>query len=123
MGDLSLTEQSRRLAKRLAAIPAEIIRTTQPVLVSCANDLARVAKALAPKDTGALVESIVVTAPGETTPPYAEGGGQRTAGPNQALATVGNPTQRHGHLQEFGTVKQAAQPFLRPAERLTHEKN
>jgi HK97 gp10 family phage protein len=105
MGDLSLTEQSRRLAKRLAAIPAEIIRTTQPVLVSCANDLARVAKALAPKDTGALVESIVVTAP------------------NQALATVGNPTQRHGHLQEFGTVKQAAQPFLRPAERLTHEKN
>ena len=49
------------------------------------------------------------------TPAYAEGGGRRIAGPNQALVTVGNPEMRHGHLQEFGTVKQAAQPFLRRA--------
>ena len=29
---------------------------------------------------------------------------------------------RHGHLQEFGTVNHAAQPFMRPATRLNRDR-
>jgi HK97 gp10 family phage protein len=119
----SLTEQSAALAKRLSAIPSEIVREVRPALVASANDLANVARALVHVDKGDLKSSISVSAPGETTPAYAEGGGKRTAGENQALVTVGNPEVRHGHFQEFGTVTQEAQPFLRPANRLTREKN
>lgn len=123
MADESLSAQSARLAKRLAAIPALIVQEVQPTLVACAEATAAVMRSLAPKDKGDLVESITVTPPGGTTPAYAAEGGKRTAGPNQALVTVGNPDMRHGHLQEFGTVKHEAQPFLRPAERLTRDRN
>jgi hypothetical protein len=107
----SLTEQSAALARRLSAIPSEIVREVRPALVASANDLANVARALVHVDKGDLKSSIAVTAPGETTPAYAEGGGKRTAGENQALVTVGNPEVRHGHFQEFGTVTQEAQPL------------
>ncbi|MBH1973980.1 MAG: HK97 gp10 family phage protein [Rhodobacteraceae bacterium] len=123
MAAKTLTELSEALAKRLNAIPREIVRQVRPALVASANDLASVARALVHMDKGDLKESIAVTAPGETTPAYAEGGGKRTAGENQALVTVGNPEVRHGHFQEFGTVKQEAHPFLRPATRLTRDKN
>lgn len=123
MAQRSLTEQSAALAKRLSAIPAEIVREVRPALIASADHLATVAAALVPVDEGKLKASIAVTAPGDTTPAYAEGGGKRTAGENQALVTVGNPEVRHGHFQEFGTVKQEAQPFLRPATRLTRDKN
>lgn len=78
--------------------------------------------ALVPVDDGDLKASIAVTEPGETTPAYAEGGGKRAAGNNQALVTAGNENVRHGHLQEFGTVKQEAQPFMRPGARIAKPK-
>jgi HK97 gp10 family phage protein len=109
----SLTEQSKLLSARLNAIPKEVVTAVRPALVKGAEEYAATMRALAPRDEGDLIESIEVTAPGETTPAYAEGGGRRTAGPNQALVTVGNEDVRHGHLQEFGTVKQEAQPFMR----------
>lgn len=123
MADESLTAQAERLRRRLNAIPAEIVRQVQAAVIASADDLAQVARALAPKDTGKLAESITVTPPGAETPAYAEGGGRRTAGENQALVTVGNPEVRYGHFAEFGTVKEEAHPFLRPAERLTRDKN
>uniref|UniRef100_UPI00191C6A78 HK97 gp10 family phage protein n=1 Tax=Mangrovicoccus ximenensis TaxID=1911570 RepID=UPI00191C6A78 len=98
-----LAAQSAKLAKRLEAIPAEIIAELRPAIVKGAEDLRDVAAALAPEDEGDLKESIVITEPGEMTPAYAEGGGKRLAAENQALVTVGNPEQRHGHLVEFGT--------------------
>ncbi|MFC2967717.1 HK97-gp10 family putative phage morphogenesis protein [Acidimangrovimonas pyrenivorans] len=118
----SLTGQSRLLSKRLSAIPEAVVRDVQPALIKGAEEVAANMRALVPVDTGALKDSITVTAPGQSTPAYAEGGGKRTAGSNQALVTAGNEKVRHGHLQEFGTVKQEAQPFLRPGFRLAKPK-
>lgn len=117
----SLSTQGAALQKRLSAIPQEIVEALRPALIKSGEELATAAKTFAEgsKDTGALIDSIVVTGPGETTPAYAEGGGRRTAGPNQVLVTVGNEEQRHGHLVEFGTVKMEPQPFLLPAVRTT----
>ncbi|NVO55096.1 HK97 gp10 family phage protein [Rhodobacteraceae bacterium B1Z28] len=114
----SLTEQSNILSARFGSMAGEIEKALRPALVKSAEEYAATMRALVPVDEGDLKESIEVTAPGETTPAYAEGGGRRTAGPNQALVTVGNEDVRHGHLQEFGTVKQEAQPFMRPGARL-----
>lgn len=114
----SLTEQSKLLEKRLLAISKAVVEGAQPAVIKGAEETAAIMRALVPVDDGDLKASITVTEPGQTTPAYAEGGGKRTAGSNQALVTVGNEDVRHGHLQEFGTVKQEAQPFLRPAARL-----
>lgn len=115
----SLAEQSAALQKRLSAIPQEVLEALRPALLKSGEEVAGAAKAFAEasRDTGALIESIAVTGPGETTPAYAEGGGKRTAGRNQVLVTVGNEDMRHGHFIEFGTVKQEPQPFLLPAVR------
>lgn len=132
-----LMAQSAKLAKRLAAIPAEIVAQVRPALVQAAVDLADVARALVPEDEGDLKASIAVTPPGAMTPAYAEGGGSRRANENQVLVTVGNPQTRHGHLVEFGTAPHInggefagtqhpgtkAQPFLLPAARLTEDRN
>lgn len=129
--------QSAKLAKRLAAIPAEIVAQLRPALVQAADDLADVARALVPEDEGDLKASIAITPPGAMTPAYAEGGGSRVAAANQALVTVGNPQARHGHLVEFGTDPHSnggqfagsqhpgteARPFLLPAARLTQDRN
>ncbi|KIN60642.1 Phage protein, HK97 gp10 family [Sulfitobacter noctilucae] len=119
---MSLSKQSQKLSKRLAAIPEAVLEGVRPALIKGAEEIAATMELLVPVDDGDLKASITVTKPGQTTPAYAEGGGKRTAGPNQALVTVGNENVRHGHLQEFGTVKQEAQPFLRPAERLAGPK-
>ncbi|WP_137153495.1 HK97-gp10 family putative phage morphogenesis protein [Rhizobium sp. FKL33] len=114
----SLTEQSRDLEKRLNAIPTAILEALRPALMRSGEEVARNMRALVPEDTGNLKESITVTGPGETTPPYAANGGKRTAGPNQVLVTVGDTHARYGHMLEFGTVKMEAQPFVRPSWRL-----
>jgi HK97 gp10 family phage protein len=118
----SLSEQSRILSKRLSAIPDAVVRDVRPALIKGAEEVAAMMRVFVPVDEGDLEESITVTEPGQTTPAYAEGGGRRTAGSNQALVTAGNEKVRHGHLQEFGTVKQEAQPFMRPSARLAMPK-
>ncbi|UWQ40062.1 HK97 gp10 family phage protein [Leisingera aquaemixtae] len=118
----SLTEQSRILSERLKAIPEAVVRDVQSALIKGAEEVAGAMRALVPVDDGNLKASITVTAPGQTTPAYAEGGGKRTAGSNQALVTAGDEKVRHGHLQEFGTVKQEAQPFMLPGYRLAKPK-
>lgn len=118
-----LMRQSAKLSARLNAIPQEVVTHLRPALIAAANNTAGVMRALVPVDEGDLKASIEVTPPGATTPAYAAGGGRRMAGENQALVTVGNENVRTGHLQEFGTVHHEAQPFLRPAERLTRDQN
>ncbi|WP_127559065.1 HK97-gp10 family putative phage morphogenesis protein [Nioella ostreopsis] len=109
---------SEKLDLRLSAIPAEVLAELRPALVKGANEVADNMRALVPVKEGKLHDSIEVTGPGETTPPYAAGGGSVTAKPNQALVTVGNEDVRTGHLQEFGTVHHDAQPFMRPGFRI-----
>lgn len=115
----TLAEQSAALAKRLSAIPQEILDALRPDIMKSGQEVAGyiAAFAEASRDTGAYIDSIAVTGPGETTPAYAEGGGKRTAGPNQVLVTVGNETMRHGHFLEFGTVNMEPQPAVLPAVR------
>lgn len=98
-------ETSKKLAARLAAIPQEIIARVQPAIMKGAAEVAEDARTLAEasRDTGSLIESIRVTPPGGTTPAHAADGGARTAGPLQALVTVGDAENRHSHLVEFGT--------------------
>jgi len=119
---MSLSKQSKALEARLKAIPKAIVEGVVPALIKGAEETAAIMRALVPVDDGDLKASITVTAPGQTTPAYAEGGGKRTAGSNQALVTAGNKDVRHGHLQEFGTVAQEAQPFMRPAARIAKPK-
>ena len=109
---------SEALAARLSAIPQEVLTELRPALVQGAEEVAGNMRALVPVDEGDLLASIAVTGPGETTPPYAVGGGSVTAAPNQALVTVGNTEVRTGHMQEFGTVHHEAQPFMRPGFRI-----
>jgi HK97 gp10 family phage protein len=122
MSEPSLTEQSRRLAARLDAIPTAILEALRPALLRSGEEVARNWKALAADDpeTGApdYRSSITVTGPGETTPAYAAGGGKRTAGANEVLVTAGNEDVRYGHMLEFGTSKMEAQPAMLPAWRI-----
>ena len=115
---------SEALARRLAAIPEEILEAIRPALLAGAEDVAANMRSLAEasRDSGDLIASIEVTAPGGTTPKYAAGGGSETLGPNMAAVTVGNPDMRHGHLVEFGTAHSEAQPFMRPGFRLAKRK-
>jgi HK97 gp10 family phage protein len=116
----SLTDQSRDLENALNGVLDAVILAVRPALITSGEEVAATMRTLAEasRDTGALIDSIVVTGPGETTPAYAAGGGKRTAKVNQVLITVGNEQMRHGHFVEFGTVKVEAQPFMRPSIRL-----
>ncbi|OQM74712.1 HK97-gp10 family putative phage morphogenesis protein [Manganibacter manganicus] len=111
------------LANTLAAIerarkaPREII---MPALIKSAEELAAAQKALAEtsRDTGALIDSITVTLPGQSTPPYSMEGGLRMANPTEAIVTAGNSDVRYAHLVEYGTKEAEAQPYFWPAYRL-----
>jgi len=113
---------SEALSRRLGAIPQEVLKELRPALVKGAGEIADAMETLVPEDSGDLQNTITVTAPGETTPAYAAGGGSVTAKPNQALVTVGSPDVRYGHIVEFGSVKTEAQPFILPAFRLKRAK-
>jgi HK97 gp10 family phage protein len=111
------------LAKTLAAMdrarraPREAI---VPVLAREANRLADTAERFAEssRDTGALINSISVTMPGRSTPPFSQPGGSRVAGEAEVIVTAGDSTARYAHLVEYGTSDTEAQPFFWPAFRL-----
>lgn len=115
---------SDALARRLQAIPRELLVELRPALIKGAREIADNMRALAEasRDSGDLIDSIEVTGPGETTPAFVSGGGSKIAGENQALITVGNEDMRHGHLVEFGTAHSEAQPFMIPGFRLGKRK-
>lgn len=90
----------------------------KPALMKSANEIAAAQSALAPVLTGDLKDSIAVTAPGETTPPYSQPGGSRVAGETEVVVTAGNSDVRYPHLVEYGAAHAEAQPFFWPAYRL-----
>lgn len=90
-------------------------------LIKGANDVADLQRKLAPKDTGALAESITVTLPGQSTPPFSQPGGSRVAGEGQVIVTAGNEDVRYPHLVEHGTSKANAQPFFFTGYRLLRD--
>ena len=87
-------------------------------LATSGDEIASTMKALAPKDTGALKDSINVTGPGQMTPPYSQPGGSRVVGETETVITAGNSDVRYPHLVEHGTAKTEAQPFFWPGFRL-----
>lgn len=91
-------------------------------LLSSANELASAQAHLAPEDTGALKDSIAVTGPGQSTPPYSQPGGSRVAGEHEVIVTAGNTDVRYPHLVEYGTAHAEAQPFFWPALRLLRKR-
>ncbi|WP_457796648.1 HK97-gp10 family putative phage morphogenesis protein [Methylocystis sp. S23] len=111
-----------RLLQRLEAIPAAVKEAVKPALIKSGEELAGRMQALAPEDTGALKHSLHVTMPGETTPPYSQPGGSRTARENEVIVTAGNSDVRYPHLVEYGTSEALAHPFFWPAYRLTKKR-
>jgi HK97 gp10 family phage protein len=115
------------LAKTLAAMdrarraPREAI---MPALLKSGHELAAAQKALAEtsRDTGALIDSIHVTMPGQSTPAYSQPGGARVAGETEVIVTAGNSDVRYAHLVEYGTSDTDAQPFFWPALRLLRKR-
>ncbi|WP_332712623.1 HK97-gp10 family putative phage morphogenesis protein [Pelagibacterium mangrovi] len=117
-----MSAQTRRLQRRLEAIPKAVKSAVHPALIQSGNEIAGTMKTLAPVDTGALRDSIEVTAPGTASPPYSQPGGSRLAAENEVLITVGNEDVRYPHLVEYGTQNSSAQPFFWPAFRLLRKK-
>lgn len=114
--------QLERLLRRLDAIPKEVQEAVRPALEKSGQELVDRMKLLAPEDTGALRDSITMTPPGQSTPPYSQPGGSRVAKPNEVLVTVGNSDVRYPHLVEYGTAQAPAQPYFWPAFRLTRRR-
>ena len=117
-----MSQQSDRLKRRLDAIPRAVKAAVAPALITAGRDLSVTMRLLAPVDSGDLRNSIHITAPGETTPPYSQPGGSTTAGKNQVLITAGDSDVRYAHLVEHGTADAPAQPFFWPAYRLQKKK-
>lgn len=129
---MSITRQSSEaIARRLAALPREIVAKVQPAITKSVAEVAADATTLAQasRRSGELLESIEATGPNQTTPAYATEGGRRTAHELQGFVTAGDTDARHGHLVEFGTEERQrkdgastgtmpAIPFLLPAWRL-----
>lgn len=120
-----------KLNRKMKAIPPAAKAAARAAVVQGAQEVANLQQNLVPYDQGELHDSIVVTQPGQTTPPYSQPGGSMTAGPEQAIITAGNTRVRYPHLVEFGTPPHinggqfagtahpgtTAQPFFFPAWR------
>ncbi|RWD50567.1 MAG: HK97 gp10 family phage protein [Mesorhizobium sp.] len=121
---MAQSPQLARLQRRLEAIPKAVREATVPALVKSGEELAGTMRQLAEpsRDTGALIDSIAVTPPGQSTPPYSQPGGMRVAGELEVLVTAGNEDVRYAHLVEYGTSKAEAQPFFWPAFRLLQKR-
>lgn len=104
--------------RRMRAIPKAAREAIKPALMKGGDEIADLQRSLAPVDDGDLKNSIVVTGPGETTPPYSQPGGAMVVPENAVAITAGNTDVRYPHLQEHGATHHAAQPFFWPGFRL-----
>lgn len=107
-----------RIQQRLNAIPRNVKAALEPALLKQANAVADTMRTLVAVDSGDTRDSIAVTGPGDTTPPYSQPGGSRVVPENAVAITVGNEDVRTAHLLEYGTAKTHAKPFFWPAYRL-----
>lgn len=111
-----------RLKKRLASIPKNVKTSVQPNLIKQGEMIASTMRSFVPVDTGELRDSIAVTPPDSSTPPYSTPGGSFIVPETSVAVTAGGKDARHAHLLEYGTIKMRAQPFFWPAVRLTRKK-
>lgn len=112
------SELNRKLANMAKALP----KSTQiEVLTEAGEIIADEARILVPVDSGTLRDSISVSdvrLGGAFSMDRTLGdGAQVFIGPR---TRSGPPDGYYGHFLEFGTVKMAAQPFMRPAFDNTH---
>lgn len=112
----------QRYRRRVASIPQKMQEAARPALLKSGDEAAAMMKRLAPEDDGDLIESIVVTGPGDQTPPYSQPGGAMTVPENAVAVTVGDQDVRYPHLQEYGTTFHPAQPFFWPSIRLLRKR-
>jgi len=114
-----------KLEAKMKAVVAQAKQAVQPALLKqadiMAGDMRRFAETS--RDTGALIDSIAVTAGGEQTPPYSQPGGSMTVPDTAVAITVGNTEVRYAHLVEYGTSKMKAEPYFWPAYRLDKKKS
>ena len=113
-----------RILRKLDRLGTEPREKITAALVRSANRVADLQRHFAEdsRDTGALIESITVTGPGQATPPYSQPGGNRVAGPTEAIVTAGNDDVRYPHLVEHGSVNADAKPFFWPAWRMLRKR-
>jgi HK97 gp10 family phage protein len=97
------TATSQRLGGKFKKIRTTAKAAADVALRQGAEEIVRLQKQLAPVDDGDLQMSITYTAPGQTTPPYSQPGGQQIAKEGQYLITAGNTKVRYAHLMEYGT--------------------
>lgn len=107
-----------RIQQRLNAIPGNVKAALQPALLKQGDAIADTMRSLVSVDSGDTRDSIAVTGPGQSTPPFSQPGGQMVVVENAVAITVGNEDVRTPHLLEYGTAKAPAQPFFWPAYRL-----
>lgn len=88
--------------KRMRAIPQAARNAVEPALVKSADDIADAIRSLAPVKSGKLKDSIAVTGPGKSTPPYSQPGGEAVVPENAAVITAGNTEVRYAHLVQYG---------------------
>lgn len=93
-----------QLQRKFKQMTPAVREAAKAAVIKGAEELAAMQRSLAPVDDGGLRNSIHVTMPGETTPPYSQPGGRRTAFPEEAIVTAGNTHVRYAHLVEFGTA-------------------
>jgi HK97 gp10 family phage protein len=129
-------EGLRDLDKALAELPKAVARNTlRRVLKKAGEPIAAKARQLAPVDTGALRQSIIVSPKLGTKAGQAEFAAAMKAGLGQAAAIgamrdarraakgqgsfaemhVGPNRHPKAHLQEFGSINNPPHPFMRPA--------
>lgn len=118
-----------RVKRRLNAIPKDVREALAPDLMKSGHELASLMKQLAPEKSGDLKDSIAVTGPGRSTPPYSTPGGESIVPDNAVAVTVGNSDVRYPHLVEYGhkasgfsQVDVPAHPFFWPALRLLRKR-
>lgn len=90
-----------------------------PGLQKTADELVEKMKDLAPKESGALADSIVATPAGEQTPENAYGESHIVPKHHVAI-TAGNREVPYAVEVEFGTSKTEAEPFFYPAYNSMH---
>lgn len=110
-----------RIQQRLNSIPKKVREAAAKASEKAANDVADDMRhfALSSKDTGALIDSIVVTVPNDSTPPYSQPGGAAVVPEGTFRITAGDKDVRYAHLVEYGHNGPGgeAQPYFWPAVR------
>lgn len=111
MSNASLDRWKRRLAK----VPVEVRKAASARALSEADALASAIKGRAPRDDGALQESIRTESGGTGDRWYVKAGGDKTTRPVREGASA---TYDYALGQEFGNEHVPAQPFFWPTYRM-----